>query len=45
MVVSRGHATLAELQTIYGAEDAYDLFEIIRVDNHNEHLLTKSEND
>lgn len=45
VIVSRKLATLHELQTVYGSEDAYDLFEIIRIDNHNEHLLTKAEND
>ena len=41
MIVSRKLATLAELQTIYGLEDAYDLLEIIHVDNHNESLAYK----
>lgn len=27
-------ATLHELQTIYGVEDAYNLLEILSVDNH-----------
>lgn len=34
--VSRGLATLAELQTVYGLEDAWDMLEIISVDNHNQ---------
>ena len=34
--MSRGLATLYELQTVYGAPDAYDFIEIIRVDNYNE---------
>lgn len=29
-------ATLAELQTIYGVEDGYDLLEIVLVDHANE---------
>ena len=37
------HATLYELQTVYGAEDAYDLLEIILVDNHNEQLMNITE--
>lgn len=36
IVVSRRLATLHELQTIYSAEDAYDMLEIITVDNHNQ---------
>lgn len=35
MIVSGGAATLAELQSIYGLEDAYNLSEIIMVDAHN----------
>ncbi len=41
MIVSRKLATLGELQTIYGTEDAYDLLEIITVDNHNEEAAVK----
>jgi len=44
VIVSRGLATLYELQTIYGAQDAYDFYEIILVDNYNEHQLTRDEN-
>jgi hypothetical protein len=33
-----------ELQTIYGAEDAYDLYEIITVDNYNERKMTEHTN-
>ena len=39
MVVSRGLATLAELQSVYGLEDLYDLVEIVVVDAHNERAL------
>lgn len=42
-VLSHGAATLAELQTVYGLEDLYDLLEIILVDNHNEMVLSKVE--
>jgi hypothetical protein len=40
-VVSRRLATLHELQTIYGAEDLYNLLEVIVVDGHNERVLSK----
>lgn len=40
VVISNGRATLHELDTVYGWEDAYDLLEIIVVDNHNRALLT-----
>lgn len=35
-IVSSGKATLLELTTDYGARDAYDLWEIVSVDYHNE---------
>lgn len=38
MIVSRRLATLAELQTIYGVEDAYTLLEVGAVDDYNEAL-------
>jgi len=41
MIVSAGLATLHELGTIYGTEDAYDMIEIIRVDAYNRRLLSK----
>jgi hypothetical protein len=34
--VSAKMATLTELQTVYGVEDAYNLLEILQVDIHNE---------
>jgi hypothetical protein len=40
-IVSRRLATLHELQTVYGAEDLYDLLEVIAVDAHNERVLSK----
>lgn len=39
--VSRGMATLAELQTVYGLEDAWDMLEIITVDSHNQRQWRK----
>ena len=41
MICSRKLATLQELQTIYSLEDAYDMLEIIAVDNHNEAMAYK----
>lgn len=38
VIVSKGLATLNELQTVYGAEDLYNLIEIVAVDNHNQNL-------
>ncbi len=34
-LVSSRIATLHELQTVYGVEDAYNLLEVVGVDNHN----------
>lgn len=31
-------ATMAELQTVYGVKDLYDMLEIIAVDAYNEYL-------
>lgn len=42
ILISNGKATLHELDTVYGWEDAYDLLEIIIVDAHNRKLLTPS---
>lgn len=44
-VVSSRHATLVELQTILGAKDLEDLYEIILVDSHNASLPPKNKND
>ena len=41
-VVGHGSATLRDLQEIYSAEDAYDLLEIIMVDNYNERLVSQT---
>ena len=40
-VVSRGFATLRELDTHYGTEDLYDMLEIIAVDAFNQRLVNK----
>jgi hypothetical protein len=44
VIVSRGLATLVEMQTVYGAQDAYDLYEIIVIDNHNERVMAEDHN-
>ena len=38
-LVSARLATLAELQSVYSVEDAYDMLEVLAVDNHNRSLL------
>ena len=43
VLVSRKAATLHELQTVYGTEDAYDLLEIVSVDSYNETQLQKQQ--
>lgn len=40
-LVSTGKATIAELSTIYGLEDAYDMLEVDAVDAHNRRLLSR----
>jgi len=42
VLISRKFATLHELDTVYGVEDAYNMIEIICVDNANE-LALRSE--
>ncbi|WP_254926082.1 transcription elongation factor GreA [Bordetella genomosp. 11] len=39
--MSRGLATLHELQSVYGAEDLYNLLEIIAVDAYNTAILSE----
>ena len=39
--MGRRMATLAELQTIYSLEDAYLMYEVILVNNHNERQTLK----
>lgn len=41
VVCSEKLATLAELQTIYGSEDLYNLLEIVTVDRHNARVLSE----
>lgn len=43
-IVSSGKATLHELDTVYGAEDLYDLLEVILIDAHNQRLMHKRAN-
>lgn len=38
-------ATLQELQTIYGAEDLYDMLEVLQVDGFNRRLAAKENKD
>jgi 4-diphosphocytidyl-2C-methyl-D-erythritol kinase len=40
-LVSRGLASLHELDTVYGTADLYDMIEIIAVDAHNQRLANK----
>jgi hypothetical protein len=40
-VVSRGLASLHELDTVYGTPDLYDMLEIITVDAHNQRVMNK----
>lgn len=42
-VVSSRHATLHELDTVYGMEDLWGLLEIITVDVHNANLAQAQE--
>lgn len=37
-VISGKLATLAELQTVYGVEDAYDMLELLTVDARNHQI-------
>jgi len=41
LLVSRRLATLIDLQTVYSAQDAYNLLEIMTVDSYNDHLARK----
>jgi 4-diphosphocytidyl-2C-methyl-D-erythritol kinase len=42
-VVSKGLATLHELDTVYGTQDLYDMLEIIAVDAHNERVMRQAQ--
>lgn len=37
-------ATLHELSTVYGIEDAYDMLEVIFVDNENQRIMQRKAN-
>jgi hypothetical protein len=43
-LISQRLATLHELQTVYGAEDAYNLMEIMAVDIHNSNTMQEQRN-
>jgi hypothetical protein len=43
VVISSKYATLHELQTVYGTEDMYNLYEVISVNNYNQNLLVKAD--
>lgn len=43
MVVSSRHASLHELQSVYGVEDLYNLAELIIVDAHNSRVLSEAQ--
>lgn len=40
-LVSANRATLHELQTVYGVKDAYDMLEIVAVDNYNHRIINR----
>jgi hypothetical protein len=42
-LISAEMATLHELDTVYGVEDAYDLLEILSIDGENKRRLNKSQ--
>jgi len=44
MVVSRRLATLHELDTVYGAEDMYNMLELLVVDSFNQRVLNEPRN-
>lgn len=43
MIISKRLATLHELDTVYGAEDLWNLIEIAIVDNHNESIANQGD--
>ena len=43
MVVSSKHATLHELQTVYGVQDLYNLAELIAVDAYNSRAVIEAQ--
>ena len=42
VLVSRKLATLTELQTVYGVQDAYDLLEIVMIDDYNREVANEA---
>lgn len=40
-IISSNLASYHELETVYGVEDAYNLLEIINVNNHNQRAVDK----
>lgn len=42
LIVSSKLATLYELQTVYGSEDLFDLYEVVLVKLHNENVIYES---
>lgn len=43
VVISSKYATFHELQTVYGTEDMYNLYEVISVNNYNQNLMVKAD--
>ena len=41
ILVSSKMATLHELQTVYGMKDAYDMMEILYIDNQNQQIANR----
>ena len=42
-VISAKYATLHELQSVYGAEDLYNLLEIVAVENYNTNIMNRED--
>lgn len=40
-LIAKRYATLAELQTVYGTEDYYNLLEIAAVEAHNRRVMNE----
>ena len=41
MIISARLATMGDLSTILGTEDAYDLLEVVTVDAHNREMVRR----
>jgi hypothetical protein len=41
ILLSRGKATLHELDTVYGVEDMYDMLEVVTIDAYNERIANQ----